>query len=272
MLRSPSKILGSLALPAAGRALLGAVALIAACSAESPPPPVFASPDAEIQPVALPDGQPTLIEQDAGAREAAVSSVEGGGQPGSSKEAGSTPGTCPVTDVPPSSPYRAAVCWAVTQQIIEAPGGLFKPDDGLERALMARHLVLLKHGSSFTASKTPLFDDVPASDPSFAYVQRLAEDLITVGCTVQGKSFCPHQLGTNAHAASLAVRTKHGPSFAPASSSPYFVDVTPQHWAFTAVQLLLEDKAASSCAAQKYCPDTAIPRGRWAMLLHDYLK
>jgi hypothetical protein len=164
-----------------------------------------------------------------------------------------------------------AFSWAIQHGVLEAPGGLCRPDGTFTRAEMAKHLVLIQHGTNFSAPTTPYFSDVPPSHPYFKFVQKLREDEITVGCSNAGDKFCPDELATNAHGASLSVRTRYPQGqFPPASPSPYYVDVPPSHWGFPTIQKIHEDKAAASCAVDRYCPDEPINRGKWVTVLYSY--
>jgi hypothetical protein len=177
--------------------------------------------------------------------------------------------TCSVSDVLPGDPLYPAVCWVVSQGVMEAPGGLFQPDGTFTRALMAKHLVLLKHGSVFQLTSQGRFGDVPHSDPYYRYIQKLGEDQVSAGCNVAGDKFCPGEMATNAHGASLAVRLKQGAQFSISSQQPYFTDVASTHWGFLTIQKLHEGQADAPCGAQTYCPDAPITRGKWARVLYS---
>jgi hypothetical protein len=178
--------------------------------------------------------------------------------------------SCPVTDVPSTDPAYQAVCWVVQKGVMDAPGGQFNPNGTFTRAVMAKHLVVLRHGTSFQLSSSGRFTDVPQSDPYYRFIQKLGEDKVTVGCSSDGGKFCPNEPATNAHGASLSVRMKYSTSPFSASQQPYYTDVPATHWGFKTIQRLHEDKAAVPCGAQTYCPDSAITRGKWARVLHSY--
>lgn len=67
---------------------------------------------------------------------------------------------------------------------------LYCPEDNASRAQAAVMLVRMKFGESFTYSQTPYFSDVPATDTSFKYIQKLKEAGITDGCSTPG-AYCP---------------------------------------------------------------------------------
>jgi Bacterial Ig-like domain (group 3)/FG-GAP-like repeat/S-layer homology domain len=70
-------------------------------------------------------------------------------------------------------------------------GGNYCPDDPVTRDSMAVFIIVARFGagSAFSFPSTPYFTDVPLSDGSFKFVQRMKLDGITGGCTAT--TFCP---------------------------------------------------------------------------------
>lgn len=83
-------------------------------------------------------------------------------------------------------------------------GGNFCPDGFVTRRQMAVFLVAAS-GRAPVASPTGVFGDVPASDPTAGFIERLAADGITAGCG--GGNFCPEALVTRRQMAVLVSRT-----------------------------------------------------------------
>jgi len=79
------------------------------------------------------------------------------------------------------------------------------------RAQMAAFLVKGMGWDPSSAPAVPIFDDVPASDPLFAYVQLAAQRGLMEGCT--SSSFCPDDAITRAQTADAvaAVLLQAGP-------------------------------------------------------------
>ena len=95
------------------------------------------------------------------------------------------------TDVPASSPYFKFI-----QKLkdLGITGGCsattFCPDDPITRAQMAVFVILSRYGKvPYTYPATPYFTDVPANNPYFPFVQKMAQAGITAGCAPQ--LFCP---------------------------------------------------------------------------------
>ncbi len=84
----------------------------------------------------------------------------------------------------------------------------FCPADTVTRGQMAAFLVRARLGITdadrFPMQPTPLFTDVPASDPFFAYIQKLKELGITSGCTPD--RFCPGEQTTRGQMAVFLTR------------------------------------------------------------------
>jgi RHS repeat-associated protein len=78
----------------------------------------------------------------------------------------------------------------------------YGPNDPVTRAQMAVFITLARLGpqTAFTYSSTPQFGDVPASNPFFKFVQKLAEMGITAGCTAASgntlANYCPDNIVT----------------------------------------------------------------------------
>jgi len=68
--------------------------------------------------------------------------------------------------------------------------GLFCPDDPVTRGEMAVFVIASRYGKiQFSYPSTPYFTDVPVSNPFFPFVQKMAQQGITAGCTPT--TFCP---------------------------------------------------------------------------------
>ncbi len=113
-----------------------------------------------------------------------------------SKEgAGYTPPACTspmFADVPCSSPYAAWINELANRSVTSGcGGGNFCPTDPVTRAQMSVFLLRTLEGPSYTppACTTPIFGDVPCSNPFAAWIDEIAIRGITGGCG--GGNFCP---------------------------------------------------------------------------------
>ncbi|MBL8226921.1 MAG: S-layer homology domain-containing protein [Bryobacterales bacterium] len=111
---------------------------------------------------------------------------------------------------------------------------------------------------------TPAFQDVPASDLFFDYIQILNQNVSGAGCA--SGSYCPSAATTRAQMAEWIVRALHGDSFSFPSTS-YFTDVAATHPQFRFIQKLREMGITSGCDTNRYCPNDGVTRGQMAAFL-----
>jgi hypothetical protein len=71
-------------------------------------------------------------------------------------------------------------------------GGNYCPSSPVSRDQMAVFLLRAKHGSSYVPpAATGVFQDVPTSHWAAAWIEQLAAEGITSGCSVNPKNYCP---------------------------------------------------------------------------------
>lgn len=81
----------------------------------------------------------------------------------------------------------------------------FCPEAPVTRGQMAVFLVRAKWGEQFPFPSQPYFDDVPAADPAFRFVQKLREQGITSGCSAV--EYCSNRPTTRGQMAVFLTRT-----------------------------------------------------------------
>jgi ribulose 1,5-bisphosphate synthetase/thiazole synthase len=113
---------------------------------------------------------------------------------------------------------------------------------------------------------TPTFDDVPATDPAYRFVEALVRAGITDGCATAPRRFCPAASVNRAEFAVMMVRAMRL-DVTTAPASPLFTDVPPSHWAFAHVQLFASIGITHGCAATVFCPADRVSRGQAAVFL-----
>jgi Fe2+ transport system protein FeoA len=120
----------------------------------------------------------------------------------------------------------------------------------------------------FTYTAKPYFTDVPATDFSFPYVQKLRDLGITSGCTTT--SFCPNDVIARWTAAVMIVRGKMKALFGDSFSYPttaVFTDVAPASSMFPYVQKLFELGITTGCTTTQFCPNDPITRLQAAIFI-----
>jgi hypothetical protein len=147
---------------------------------------------------------------------------------------------------------------------------LYCPDAGVTRAEMAVFLVRGLHGSAFVppAATGTLFADVPAGDPFARWIEQLARDGITSGCS--GGNYCPGQPVSRAEMAVFLLRLAHGAGFTPPpATGTVFVDVPAGHPFARWIERLAAEGITGGCATAPalYCPGATVTRAQIAIFL-----
>jgi hypothetical protein len=111
-------------------------------------------------------------------------------------------------DVPVTSPFAPWIEDLWNREIVEgcAPDN-YCPHDPVTRAQMAVMLLRTAEGTSYVppACTTPVFGDVPCSDPFARWINELAARHVTAGCG--GGNYCPGGTVTRAQMAVFVSRT-----------------------------------------------------------------
>lgn len=113
-------------------------------------------------------------------------------------------------DVPTSSPYapwiEQMVRDGITSGCTTSPA-MFCPTSAVNRDQMAVLIVRARHGGAFTPpSPTGMFQDVPTNYWAAAYIEQLAADGVTSGCSSSPMLFCPTDAVTRAQMAVFLAR------------------------------------------------------------------
>jgi hypothetical protein len=114
--------------------------------------------------------------------------------------------------------------------------------------------------------RSPIFADVPATDPFWPWVEDLATAKVTFGCTAA--TYCPGAPTTREQMAVFILKAVEGANFTPpACSSAPFGDV-PCASPFAAwIQELVVRGITSGCGGGLYCPTGAVSREQMAVFL-----
>ena len=147
---------------------------------------------------------------------------------------------------------------------------LFCPTTTVTRDQMAVFLLRGKHGASYTPPPaTGVFEDVPVDYWSAAWIEQLAAEGITSGCSVTPKLYCPTTPVTRDQMAVFLLRAKHGSAYTPPPASGVFQDVPLNHWAAAWIEQLAAEGITSGCSVtpKLYCPTTPVTRDQMAVFL-----
>jgi CARDB/S-layer homology domain/Putative binding domain, N-terminal len=117
---------------------------------------------------------------------------------------------------------------------------------------------------TLTVSGGQRFLDVPPSHPYYAYIERIAQLGVTVGCTPT--TYCPDGNVTRAEMAVFIERVL-GAFNPPPPSSQQFSDVPPTHWAYNQIGDFANRGITVGCTPTTYCPNGNVTREEMAVFL-----
>ncbi|HSN85619.1 MAG TPA: ELWxxDGT repeat protein, partial [Thermoanaerobaculia bacterium] len=149
-------------------------------------------------------------------------------------------------------------------------GADYCPASFLTRAEMAIFLGRALHGASFVppAATGTRFQDVPANFWAGAWIEQIATDGVTQGCSANPPLFCPGSSVTRAEMAIFLLRALHGGSYTPPPpTGTRFTDVPANHWAGAWIEQLAAEGITSGCAPGLYCPGGLVNRAEMAVFL-----
>jgi hypothetical protein len=161
----------------------------------------------------------------------------------------------------------------------------FCPNDNLDRStaavLIIRAIYSSKNGAgatnadNFTYTASPFFTDVPATHPSFKWIQKMKDLGITSGC--KAGLYCPDVNVQNAEIAIFSARARQfvdtglaSPSTFSFSPAPYFRDETlasdPTHFAYIQREADLsvfgKPAASAGCTSGNFCATNYVTRAQ----------
>lgn len=181
---------------------------------------------------------------------------------------GSVPGPARYADVPYDHANWAGVELLVQNGIAdECASDQFCPGQFATRDLLAIWLAKAL-GLTEVGSPGNEFDDVSAATLNAGWIDALAVEGITEGCSVDGSLYCPSDIVTRASVAKLLLRAKYGADYVPpAAGGVLFDDVQPGDFAADFIEILFADGITDGCSLTDYCPAQPVTRAELARLL-----
>ena len=147
---------------------------------------------------------------------------------------------------------------------------MYCPSTTVTRDQMAVFLLRGKHGSGYIPPPaTGVFQDVPTNYWAASWIEQLANEGITSGCSVSPKQYCPTTPVTRDQMAIFLLRARHGSSYVPPEAAGIFQDVPTDYWAADWIEQLAAEGITSGCSASPmmYCPTTPVTRDQMAIFL-----
>jgi hypothetical protein len=156
----------------------------------------------------------------------------------------------------------------VTAGCSASPTSLYCPVGGVTRDQMAVFLLKAIHGSSYVPpAATGDFQDVPVGYWAAAWIEQLAVEGITVGCTVNPNNYCPLTPVARDQMAVFLLKAKYGAGYTPPAQSGVFLDVPVGYWAGTWIEQLAAEGITGGCGAGNYCPTATVSRDQMAVFV-----
>jgi hypothetical protein len=106
---------------------------------------------------------------------------------------------------------------------------------------------------------TKAFDDVPASNEQYDFINVLSQWGVTQGCSTRPALYCPFSPVTRGQMAAFVVRALFTDTFT-YSPKPYFSDVPASHPFFAYIQKLKETGITKGCSDTQFCPEDSVTR------------
>jgi probable HAF family extracellular repeat protein len=149
----------------------------------------------------------------------------------------------------------------------------FCPDDPVTRGQMALFLERGMRGSEYIppSATGSVFDDVASDYWAAAWIEQLAADGITIGCSTDPPLYCPEATASRAEMAIFIEKAMHWPDgyTPPAPSGTVFEDVAASYWAASWIEQLYSDGITNGCSTTPahYCPEASVTRAQMAVFL-----
>nr|AUN37118.1 putative sugar-non-specific nuclease NucA [uncultured bacterium] len=172
-------------------------------------------------------------------------------------------------DVPPSNPFYNEIGKLAARGVtLGCGGGNFCPDAVVTRDQMAAFIMRARGEFNPPTPGTQRFPDVPPSNPFYAFVDRMAELQITLGCG--GGNYCPSDVVLREQMAAFMIRGLHEPGYVPPTpGSQRFNDVPPSNPFYAYIEEMATRAVTLGCSSNPpmYCPGSVVTRAQMAAFL-----
>jgi hypothetical protein len=146
--------------------------------------------------------------------------------------------------------------------------GNYCPEAPMTRDEMAIFLLRAKDGGGYVppACTTPMFADVPCSNPYAPWINELVRRGVTAGCG--GGNYCPKTSITRSQMAVFLLATLQGPGWSPpACTSPVFADMPCSSPFAPWIDELVSRGVTAGCGSGNYCPNDVVTRAQMAVFI-----
>ena len=172
------------------------------------------------------------------------------------------------TDVPPTSGFYRFIETLLHHAVT---GGCtstqYCPATTTTRDQMAVFVLVAKEGAGYVppACATPVFSDVPASNPFCRWIEELSRRGVVGGCG--GGNYCPSNPVTREQMAVFVLRTLDPALAPPACTTPVFADVPASSPFCRWIEELARRAVVGGCGGGNYCPTGAVTREQMGVFI-----
>jgi len=178
-------------------------------------------------------------------------------------------------DVPPTHPFfrwiEALIDAGITGGCAANPPQ-YCPGADVTRGEMAIFLLRGIHGAGYDPPPATgvMFTDVPTTHPFAEWIEQLAREGITGGCSTSPARYCPETVTPRGQIAVFLLRAVHGAGYLPpAPTGTTFTDVPITHPFAGWIEQFAREGITGGCSTNpsRYCPDATMTRAQMAVLL-----
>ncbi|MEA2604233.1 MAG: hypothetical protein QOF89_5225 [Acidobacteriota bacterium] len=147
-------------------------------------------------------------------------------------------------------------------------GDNFCPEGLISRGEMALFLLKAKEGEAYNPPPctTPLFSDVPCSNPLAPWINELVRRGVTAGCG--GGNYCPTGQVTRSQMSVFLLATLQGPGYTPPPCPPTSFNDVPTGSSFCPwVKEITARGITAGCGGGNFCPENLVTRGQMSVFL-----
>jgi len=171
------------------------------------------------------------------------------------------------TDVPTASPFYRFIETLLHHSVTGGCSATqYCPATSTTRDQMAVFVLVAKEGTGYVppACTTPMFPDVPASNPFCRWIEELARRAVVGGCG--GGNYCPSSAVTREQMAVFVLRTLD-PALSPPACVGAYKDVPTSSGFCRWIEELTRRGVVTGCGGGNYCPTAAVTREQMGVFM-----
>jgi hypothetical protein len=172
------------------------------------------------------------------------------------------------TDVPTTNGFYRFIETLLHHSVTGGCGGTnYCPSQATTRDQMSVFVLIAKEGAGYAppACGTPVFADVPASNPFCRFIEELFRRGVVNGCG--GGNYCPTQAVSREQMSVFVLRTLDTALNPPNCTTPMFADVPATSPFCKWIEELARRGVVTGCGGGNYCPTAAVTREQMGVFI-----